>query len=207
MDNNSSRKNASAAFRDDVLEIFSSSSRVDQEDDEEALKWAALEKLPTFDRLRKALVLGSRGDLNEVDVQNLGFEQRKKLIERLVNVVKEDNEKFLSKLKNRIERVGIELPTIEVRFEHLNFETEVHVGKRALPSFKNFYINILEGFLTYFHIIPTRKKHISILQDVSGILKPGRMTLLLGPPSSGKTTLLLALAGKLDPALKVKLHL
>jgi len=30
------------------------------------------------------------------------------------------------------------------------------------------------------------------------------MTLLLGPPSSGKTTLLLALAGKLDPDLKVK---
>jgi len=30
-----------------------------------------------------------------------------------------------------------------------------------------------------------------------------RMTLLLGPPSSGKTTLLLALAGKLDPMLKV----
>ncbi|PNX58484.1 pleiotropic drug resistance protein [Trifolium pratense] len=28
------------------------------------------------------------------------------------------------------------------------------------------------------------------------------MTLLLGPPSSGKTTLLLALAGKLDPKLK-----
>ena len=31
-----------------------------------------------------------------------------------------------------------------------------------------------------------------------------RMTLLLGPPSSGKTTLLLALAGKLDKALKVR---
>lgn len=30
------------------------------------------------------------------------------------------------------------------------------------------------------------------------------MTLLLGPPSSGKTTLLLALAGKLDRSLKVK---
>ena len=30
------------------------------------------------------------------------------------------------------------------------------------------------------------------------------MTLLLGPPSSGKTTLLLALAGKLDHSLKVK---
>jgi energy-coupling factor transporter ATP-binding protein EcfA2 len=31
------------------------------------------------------------------------------------------------------------------------------------------------------------------------------MTLLLGPPSSGKTTLLLAMAGKLDPALKVNI--
>ena len=32
----------------------------------------------------------------------------------------------------------------------------------------------------------------------------GRMTLLLGPPSSGKTTLLLALSGKLDSSLKVE---
>ncbi|KAF5799744.1 putative ABC transporter, P-loop containing nucleoside triphosphate hydrolase [Helianthus annuus] len=32
----------------------------------------------------------------------------------------------------------------------------------------------------------------------------GRMTLLLGPPSSGKTTLLLALAGRLDPSLRVE---
>jgi len=30
-----------------------------------------------------------------------------------------------------------------------------------------------------------------------------RMTLLLGPPASGKTTLLLALAGKLGHSLKV----
>ncbi|XP_078168201.1 ABC transporter G family member 36-like isoform X2 [Carex rostrata] len=42
-----------------------------------------------------------------------------------------------------------------------------------------------------------------VLHDVSGIIKPRRMTLLLGPPGSGKTTLLLALAGKLDSELKV----
>ncbi|XP_016571238.1 pleiotropic drug resistance protein 1-like [Capsicum annuum] len=41
------------------------------------------------------------------------------------------------------------------------------------------------------------------LRDISGIIKPNRLTLLLGPPTSGKTTLLLALAGKLDPTLKV----
>jgi len=48
---------------------------------------------------------------------------------------------------------------------------------------------------------------MTILKDVSGIVKLGRMTLLLGPPSSGKTTLLLALTGKLDKTLKVKILL
>jgi len=38
------------------------------------------------------------------------------------------------------------------------------------------------------------------------IFKFCRMTLLLGPPSSGKTTLLLALAGKLGKDLKVRSH-
>jgi len=46
---------------------------------------------------------------------------------------------------------------------------------------------------------------MTILKDVSGIVKPRRMTLLLGPPSSGKTTLLLALTGKLDKTLRVKM--
>lgn len=41
-------------------------------------------------------------------------------------------------------RVGIELPKIEVRFEHLNVEAEAHVGGRALPRFVNFTINIIE---------------------------------------------------------------
>lgn len=39
---------------------------------------------------------------------------------------------------------------------------------------------------------------------MSGVLLPGRLTLLLGPPSCGKTTLLKALAGKMGTsALKV----
>ncbi|KAL3834179.1 hypothetical protein ACJIZ3_008915 [Penstemon smallii] len=65
-------------------------------------------------------------------------------------------------------------------------------------------MNIIEGILSSLRIILGRKKSFSILKDVSGIIKPSRMTLLLGPPSSGKTTLLLALTGKLDPSLKVR---
>ncbi|KAF0920709.1 hypothetical protein E2562_036412, partial [Oryza meyeriana var. granulata] len=53
------------------------------------------------------------------------------------------------------------------------------------------------------HISPSRKQPMTVLHDVSGIVKPRRMTLLLGPPGSGKTTLLLALAGKLNNMLKV----
>lgn len=41
-------------------------------------------------------------------------------------------------------RVGIHVPTIEVRFEHLNVEAEAYVGSRALPTFFNYSVNMLE---------------------------------------------------------------
>ncbi|VFQ92299.1 unnamed protein product [Cuscuta campestris] len=197
----SSRANSNSIWRNTGVEVFSRSSR--DEDDEEALKWAALEKLPTFDRLRKGLLFGSDGPAAEVDIDNLGVEERKALLERLVNVADEDNEKFLMKLRNRIDRVGIDLPSIEVRYEHLNVEAIAYAGSRALPSFINFTTNFIEDLLNALHITKSKKRKITILDDVSGIIKPSRMTLLLGPPGSGKTTLLLALAGKLDKDLKV----
>ncbi|XP_058004743.1 pleiotropic drug resistance protein 1-like isoform X2 [Hevea brasiliensis] len=174
-----------------------------EEDDEEALKWAALERLPTYSRLKKGILTTSEGGATEVNVQNLGPKERQYLLENLVKVAEEDNEKFLLKLKNRIDRVGIKLPTIEVRFEHLNVRAQAYTGSRALPSLANFCLNMLEGFLSYLHIIPSTRVDLPVLKDISGIIKPSRMTLLLGPPSSGKTTLLLALAGKLDADLKV----
>ncbi|KAI5414092.1 hypothetical protein KIW84_058293 [Lathyrus oleraceus] len=56
----------------------------------------------------------SRGVANEIDIlTDLGFQERQKLLDRLINVAEEGNEKFLLKLKERIDRVGIEVPTIE----------------------------------------------------------------------------------------------
>ncbi|XP_030480269.1 pleiotropic drug resistance protein 1 isoform X1 [Cannabis sativa] len=166
-------------------------------DDKEAVNWAAIERLPTYERLKKGIL-----DTCTVDVHHLSIQQKQSLVEKLVKVPDQHNQTFLAKLKNRIHSVGIELPTVEVRFEHLIVETEIYVGERALPSFINFTTNVIEGFLNYLHIIPSNKKKIAILNGLSGIIKPCRMTLLLGPPSSGKTTLLLALAGQLDPRLK-----
>ncbi|KAL8153222.1 hypothetical protein V2J09_010982 [Rumex salicifolius] len=204
----SARLGSSSAWRSSGREIFSASAR--EEDDEEALTWAALEKLPTYSRIRKGILKGDVGPTSSgghghevVDVDKLGFREKKDLLERLVKIAEDDNENFLLRLRERIDRVGIDIPTIEVRFEHLNVDAQVHVGGRALPSVWNFTINILEGFLNFLHILPTRKRPLSILHDVSGSVKPGRITLLLGPPGSGKTTLLLALAGKLARDLKV----
>ena len=93
-------------------DVFSRSSR--EEDDEEALRWAALEKLPTYDRVRRAMVPlggdgaeagGGKGHV-DVDVLSLGPQQRRALLERLVRVADEDNERFLLKLKDRVDRYG-----------------------------------------------------------------------------------------------------
>ncbi|XP_022634879.1 pleiotropic drug resistance protein 1-like [Vigna radiata var. radiata] len=194
------RNGSSSIWRNSDADIFSNSFH--REDDEEALKWAAIQKLPTISRMRKALLTSSEGRVDEIDVHKLGLQERRVLLERLVRTAQEDNEKFLLKLRERIDRVGIELPAIEVRFENLNVQAEARVGNRALPTFTNFMVNIVEGLLNSLCILRSSKQHIRILQDVSGIIKPGRMTLLLGPPSSGKTTLLLALAARLDPKLK-----
>ncbi|XP_019195429.1 PREDICTED: pleiotropic drug resistance protein 1-like isoform X4 [Ipomoea nil] len=196
------RINSSSLWSNGTDGFAKSSRRLQEDDDDEAaLKWAALQKVPTFDRLKKGLMTGLRGETFEVDINNIGYEEKKKILERLIKVPERDNETFLLKLKDRMERVAIDIPKVEVRFEHLNVGAEAYVGKRALPSVTNFCLNILEGLLSYLYL-PTTKKHNSILRDVSGIIKPGRMTLLLGPPSSGKTSLLLALAGQLDPSLE-----
>nr|GLL46785.1 pleiotropic drug resistance protein 1-like [Ipomoea trifida] len=130
----SARLSSSNVWRSSGVEVFSRSSREAAEDDEEALKWAAIEKLPTYLRIRRGILAGEEeGGPKEIDVEKLGVAEKRSLLERLVRIAEEDNERFLLKLKHRTDR----------------------------------------------------------------------MTLLLGPPSSGKTTLLLALAGKLDSDLKV----
>ncbi|KAG9445935.1 hypothetical protein H6P81_012063 [Aristolochia fimbriata] len=184
-------------------QIFSGSSR--DENDEEALKWASLERLPTYDRMRKGLLVSrSTGGYSEIEVGKLGVDGRRLLLQRLVQATDSDNERFLLRLKKRMDRVGIENPTIEVRYQNLNIEANAVVSSRALPTIPNMAYNICEGALKYLHVLPSQNQSkVNILQDVSGIIKPCRLTLLLGPPGSGKSTLLLALAGKVDKQLKL----
>ncbi|VVA95985.1 unnamed protein product [Arabis nemorensis] len=194
-------------------DIFSPGSRRTQSvnDDEEALKWAAIEKLPTYSRLRTTLmnavveddVYGNQLLSKEVDVTKLDGEERQKFIDMVFKVAEQDNERILTKLRNRIDRVGIKLPTVEVRYEHLSIKADCYAGNRSLPTLLNVVRNMGESALGMIGMQFAKKAQLTILKDISGIIKPSRMTLLLGPPSSGKTTLLLALAGKLDESLQV----
>ncbi|KAK9144195.1 hypothetical protein Sjap_004098 [Stephania japonica] len=45
---------------------------------------------------------GIYGTLEEIDIENLGSQEKRNLIERLVHVAEEYNEKFLLKLKERM---------------------------------------------------------------------------------------------------------
>ncbi|CAL5363369.1 unnamed protein product [Camellia sinensis] len=185
-------------------DVFQRSGR---EDDEEELKWAAIERLPTYDRLRKGFlkhVLDNGRIVHaEIDVANLRVQDKQQLMESILKVVEDDNERFLLKLRDRTDRVGIEIPKIEVRFENLAIEGDAYIGTRALPTLWNATVNMIEGILGFLKLFPSNKRVVNILQGVNGIVKPSRMTLLLGPPGSGKTTLLKALSGKTDKDLRI----
>ena len=81
-----------------------------ESDDEEALRWAALERLPSFERLRTGILRAEaqagrrRGPGEEVDVRMLELTQRQAFVESVFKVAEEDNARFLKKLRARIDR-------------------------------------------------------------------------------------------------------
>lgn len=88
----------------------SSSNRRTEEDDEAELTWAALEKLPTHNRLHTAM-LGDQApsaeggkQLSHVDVRHLAQGQRATLVEKALATSEQDNERLLGKVKERIQR-------------------------------------------------------------------------------------------------------
>ncbi|ONK78765.1 uncharacterized protein A4U43_C02F22180 [Asparagus officinalis] len=174
-------------------------------DDEYELKWAAIERLSTVRRMRTSVLDQTvSGDEEQkekkvVDVAKLGALERRLFVEKLIKHIENDNLRLLQKLRGRIDRVNVKLPTIEVRYKNLCVEAECEVVQgKPLPTLWNSVKGILLG-LTKVTGLKAERTKISILKDISGIIK---MTLLLGPPGCGKTTFLLALAGKLDKSLK-----
>ncbi|KAK1591855.1 hypothetical protein Q3G72_014681 [Acer saccharum] len=197
-----------SSFRS-CVSSFSSVTPVDSEqfndinEDEYELQYAAVQKLPTFERITTALfdekdVTGKR----LVNVTKLGAEERRMFIEKLIKHIENDNLQLLQKIRKRIDKVGVQLPSVEVRYKNLSVEAECEVvhGK-PLPTLWNATKSMFSGFTSL--LGSKQEAKLRIIKDVSGVIKPGRMTLLLGPPGCGKTTFLSALSGKLSHSLKV----
>ncbi|KAM7279784.1 hypothetical protein ACFE04_006918 [Oxalis oulophora] len=176
----------------------------DSDDEHYELQWEVIQRLPTFERITTALFDDGKDAKGKqpVNVAKLGAQERHLLIEKLIKDVENDNLLLQQKLRKRIDKVGVLLPTVEVRFKNLCVEAECEVVRgKPLPTLLNTAKSILSEFASL--SCSKQETKINILKDVNGIIKPGRMTLLLGPPGCGKTTLLLALSGNLSHSLKI----
>ncbi|KAL8105525.1 hypothetical protein AgCh_029351 [Apium graveolens] len=205
---------AKCAFRQTKMNeaemIQASSFHSEREADELELQWAAFERLPTMKRVRMSLFDNlqdndDQGKTNKKvmkDVAKLSAAEKHVFIDKLISNVQEDNARLLLKMKQRMDRVGLTLPAVEVRFRNVNVEAKCEVvhGK-PLPTLWNTFKSIFS--VVRLSWCKSQVARVHIIKGVSGTIRPSRMTLLLGPPGCGKTTLLKALAGKLDKSLKV----
>lgn len=117
----SSHKNLDSSIRRSLSkthrameDVFSAQNSGTEEDGEEALKWVAVEKFPTYDRLRASIINSfvENDDGNtkkfgprEADVTKLDIDDQQRLIiNALFKVAEEDNRKFLSWFRNRLDK-------------------------------------------------------------------------------------------------------
>ncbi|KAG6540833.1 hypothetical protein Mapa_017811 [Marchantia paleacea] len=103
---------------------------------------------------------GRRAPMDHYDIRKLNKFQRSKVVDTVFRTKEHNNEYLLREIEQRLNRsefpgfnedrsmclmtlVGISLPTVEVRFNNLSVNAEIHVGSRALPTLPNFCRNLL----------------------------------------------------------------
>ncbi|WRX10696.1 ABC transporter-like [Theobroma cacao] len=127
-------RRVTSSLQDHLSSSFSTASDAEN-DDEVELQWAAIERLPTFKRIRTSLFDdklindGKGEEANRViDVTKLGSSEHRVFIDKLITIIEADN----------LRLVGLELPTVEVRFKNLSVEAECEVVHReSLPNLWN----------------------------------------------------------------------
>lgn len=90
--------------------VLSASEKDDVVDEENMLAWAAIERLPTFDRLRSSIFEEINGNDANVktkrvtDVTKLGAVERHVFIEKMIKHIEHDNLQLLHKIRKRIDK-------------------------------------------------------------------------------------------------------
>ncbi|KAL7999149.1 putative AAA+ ATPase domain, pigment precursor permease/Protein ATP-binding cassette sub-family G [Plasmopara halstedii] len=107
-------------------------------------------------------------------------------------------ERFYKKYNHLSRKINLHLPTPEVRFQELSFSVQVP----AKAGFHSTVGSNLAKIFTPWKRPRMETKHA--LHAMTGVIKPGSMTLILANPGAGKSSFLKALAGKLSNNLKTK---
>ncbi|KAL4448626.1 hypothetical protein ABPG75_005845 [Micractinium tetrahymenae] len=119
-----------------------------------------------------------------------------KLAQAFLRDLDEGEQSVAGWLRERFDALGIRLPSLEVAYKDLSVETDAAVGAAGIPTVASW----LGGQRLAAALGRSSGRHtlrLPILRGVKGVLRPGRLTLLLGPPGAGKSVLLQALAGQL----------
>ncbi|GFR41754.1 hypothetical protein Agub_g2509 [Astrephomene gubernaculifera] len=127
----------------------------------------------------------------------LTLERRKELAARLLEH-KDRDDTFFTRLSKRLEEAGVSLPSVTVEYRQLRVQTEALVGAASVPTVASVPLTFVKQVLGLHQ--GRESKPLTILNGIQGRLVPGRLTLLLGPPSCGKSSFMRALTGRLIPA-------
>ncbi|GIL61721.1 hypothetical protein Vafri_16118 [Volvox africanus] len=95
-------------------------------------------------------------------------------------------------------QAGVDVPSVTVEYRNLRVDTEALVGAASVATVASVPLGIIKRLLCLHRGRESRP--LRILNDLQGKLVPGRLTLLLGPPSCGKSSFMRALTSRLIPA-------
>ncbi|CAL8463057.1 g2591 [Coccomyxa elongata] len=113
-----------------------------------------------------------------------------------------EGESFMQRLNRLFTEAGGTLPSITIEYRDMQIEADALVGTASVPSLTQSFSGFIKDLLriTEMRTVPLRTL------SVSGKLNPGRLTLLMGPPQSGKSLFMHMLAGRLQRSkfLRVK---
>lgn len=88
------------------------------------------------------------------------------------------------------------LPECQIEFENLSYSVEVDGEDEAtkIPTVGSTFIGLAKSLM---HTEKNTKRTVTVLNNMTGVLAPGTMTLLLTPAGHGKTSFLKALSGRI----------
>ncbi|GAX73712.1 hypothetical protein CEUSTIGMA_g1165.t1 [Chlamydomonas eustigma] len=122
------------------------------------------------------------------------------LDEKIAGLGSSPVEDFLAHITRLVDKYKIQMPKIQVEYRDLNITTQALVGSAAVPTVGDSFVNLARRLL----FLKLKTKELKILQGNNGVILPGHMTLLLGPPGSGKSSFLKALSGRLESSSNLK---